>query len=71
MKNVGVVICNYNGEKCIIKCLEAIFNSDIMNFDVFVIDNASTDNSIDIIKKQYGDMVNIICNEENFGGISG
>ena len=71
MKNVGVVICNYNGEKCIIKCLEAIFNSDIMNFDVFVIDNASTDNSIDIIKKQYGDMVNIICNEENFGGSGG
>ena len=32
MNKIGVVVCNFNGEKYIIGCLDAVFNSDIIAF---------------------------------------
>ncbi|MGN0340396.1 MAG: glycosyltransferase family 2 protein [Lachnospira sp.] len=71
MNKIGVVICNYNGEKYIISCLDVVFNSDIKEFDVYVVDNASTDNSVNLVIEKYGDKVNIIRNSQNFGGSGG
>ena len=61
MNKIGVVVCNFNGEKYIIGCLDAVFNSDIEGFDVYVVDNASTDNSVNLVIEKYGDKVNIIA----------
>jgi GT2 family glycosyltransferase len=46
---ISVVIPNYNGSKTIEKCLEAVFLSDYDAFEVIVIDDASTDNSAELI----------------------
>ena len=48
---VSVIIPNWNGEKTIGLCLEALFNSDHDSFEVIVVDDHSPDNSVAIIKQ--------------------
>lgn len=48
---ISVVIPNYNGEKTIGICLEAVLSSDYGNFEVIVVDDCSNDGSVDVIKK--------------------
>lgn len=51
MYKFSIIIPNYNKEKYIQKCLDSIFNQDIekSKYEVIVIDDGSTDNSIKII----------------------
>ena len=46
-----IIIPNYNNEQWLDKCLSSIFNQTFKDFKVIVIDDMSTDNSINIIKK--------------------
>ncbi len=49
-RRISVIIPNYNGSSTIKKCLEAVFSSEYDNFEVIVVDDCSTDNSVEIIK---------------------
>lgn len=71
MRKIGIFICNYNGEEYIIKCIESLKKQSIQDFDIFVIDNASIDRSIEIIEETYKDSVYVLKNEENLGGAGG
>lgn len=53
MCKFSIIIPNYNEEKYIRRCLESIFNQTInkLNYEVIVIDDGSTDSSMDIIKE--------------------
>lgn len=70
-KNIGIVICNYNKEDYIINCIKSILASTINDFDIYVVDNASTDNSVKLIQETYGEQVTLIVNQENLGGSGG
>jgi glycosyltransferase involved in cell wall biosynthesis len=48
---ISIIIPNRNADATIEKCLEAIFTLDDRNFEVVVVDDASEDNSVKIIKK--------------------
>ncbi len=48
---LSVIIPNRNGEKTIGLCLEALFSSSHDSFEVIVVDDCSTDNSIAIIEQ--------------------
>jgi glycosyltransferase involved in cell wall biosynthesis len=50
-KFISVVIPNYNGSKTIGKCLKAVLSSKYECFEVIVVDDDSSDSSIDIISK--------------------
>lgn len=71
MKDIGIVICNYNKEDYIINCIQSVLNSTVNNFDIFVVDNASTDNSVKKIKEKYADSITLIENKDNLGGSGG
>ncbi|OPJ55123.1 glycosyltransferase family 2 protein [Clostridium oryzae] len=71
MKEIAVVICNYNKKEYLLKCIGSLLKSTYTNFDVYVIDNASMDGSVNAVLEQYRDSVNIIRNEENLGGSGG
>ncbi len=45
-----IVIVTYNSENFIERCLFSIANQNFKNFFLFVVDNASTDRTVDIIK---------------------
>lgn len=70
-KKVGIVICNYNKKQFILACIQSVLNSGMNDFDVYVVDNASTDGSADAIAAAYGERVILIRNEENLGGSGG
>ena len=46
-----VIIPNYNNAKWLDKCLGSILNQTFKDYEVVVVDDMSTDNSVDIIKK--------------------
>jgi len=48
-KFISLVIPNYNGSATIGKCLEAAFASHYGNFEIIVVDDCSTDDSVDIV----------------------
>ena len=48
---VSVLITNYNKEKYIEECILSALNQDSKNIEIIVLDNNSTDNSLEIINK--------------------
>lgn len=72
MKDLGIVICNFNKVDYLKGCLETLYKSNFENliYDVIVVDNASTDGSPDFIKENYPHIV-LLQNETNTGGSGG
>ncbi len=64
MKEVTVIIPNYNGIVYLGGCLESLA-AQTMKCDIIVVDNASTDGSLDIARKY--DDIRIIELSQNFG----
>ncbi|MGB9613001.1 MAG: glycosyltransferase family 2 protein [Candidatus Margulisiibacteriota bacterium] len=48
---VAIIILNWNGWQDTIECLESLFQIDYPNFQVIVVDNGSTDESVEKIKE--------------------
>lgn len=71
MKSIGIVICNYNKRDYVLQCIQSVLESKIQDFDVYVVDNASEDDSAQMIQKEYGNKVELIVNKENLGGSGG
>lgn len=46
---VSIVVSNYNNEKYIEECLDSLINQSYENIEIIIIDDCSTDNSVDII----------------------
>lgn len=66
-KKLTVSIVNYNTGDYLISCLNSLFkNSDKIDLSVWVIDNASSDNSFQKAKENFP-KVNFIQNKENLG----
>lgn len=68
-KKIAVVILNWNGTKLLEQFLPSI-NSFSDEATIYVADNASTDDSISFIKKNYPN-IKIIQNNENYGYAKG
>ena len=71
MKQVAIVICNYNKIDYVLNCINSVKISSNENYDIYVVDNASTDGSADAIKKEFGQSINLIVNNVNLGGSGG
>src|SRR5260370_32329437 len=63
---VTVTIITYDSGRFIKKCLESVLDQDYPLKEVIVIDNNSTDGTIDILEP-FEDRCRIIYNEENIG----
>ena len=46
-----IIIPNWNNEEWLDKCLSSVFNQTYKDFEVIVVDDCSTDNSLEIIRK--------------------
>ncbi len=51
MPRVAVIISNYNYGEFVLEAIESAINQDYENLSVIVVDDASTDNSIEQISK--------------------
>src|SRR5947209_18936934 len=63
---VSVTIVTYNSGRFIRRCLESVLAQKYPVKEVIVIDNSSTDGTIDILE-QFEDRCQIVYNEENIG----
>jgi glycosyltransferase involved in cell wall biosynthesis len=70
-KLVSVVVPNYNCAPYLDKCLEHIVNQTYTNFECIVCDNASTDNSLEIINSwaKKDKRIKVLTTEVNVGGM--
>jgi len=62
----SVIILNYNGKKYLKKCLDSLKKLNYPNYEVIFVDNASTDGSVEFIKKNYPE-IKLIENKFNLG----
>src|SRR5215467_12658879 len=63
---VSVTIVTYNSGRFIKRCLESVLEQKYAAFEVIVIDNASTDGTVDILE-QFAGRCRIYYNDENLG----
>src|SRR6185437_1736245 len=63
---VSVTIVTYNSGRFIKRCLESVLEQKYPNLDLIVVDNASTDGTVDILE-QFEDRCSIQYNAENLG----
>lgn len=50
---ISVVIVNWNGKKVLNRCLTSLSNQSFKDFEIIVIDNGSTDGSVDRLEAQW------------------
>src|SRR5215467_13017085 len=67
---VSIVILNWNGRNYLQQFLPSVLASTYANKEIVVIDNASTDDSIDLLQREFPS-VRIARNENNYGFAKG
>ncbi|MEO5357280.1 MAG: glycosyltransferase [Nitrospirae bacterium YQR-1] len=60
---VTVIIPNYNGKAYLSDCLNSLRNQTFKDFEIIVVDNGSTDGSVELIKQVFPEVTLIIFNE--------
>jgi glycosyltransferase involved in cell wall biosynthesis len=70
---LSVIIPNYNNELTIKNTVDSILNNKYKNFEIIIIDDCSTDKSVEIIKKNYENnpKVQLYVNDKNHGTFYG
>ena len=48
---ISIIILNWNGSACLRECLESVVKTTYPNFEIIVVDNASTDGSAEIVQQ--------------------
>jgi len=66
---LSIIIVNFQGSRFIRGCLRSVLSSDYPSFEVLVVDNASTDGSVELVEEEFGKdpRVIIIRNRVNVG----
>ena len=59
---VSIIIVNYNGQILLQKCLESISKIDYKNYEIIIVDNNSTDDTIDFVTKNYPSIILVKLN---------
>jgi GT2 family glycosyltransferase len=63
---ISVVILNWNGNQVIETCLHSLEKQTYRPIEIIVVDNASTDGSVDIVRQTFP-RANVIVNDRNLG----
>jgi GT2 family glycosyltransferase len=64
--SVTVTVVTYNSGRFIKRCLDSVLDQKYPNYEVVVVDNASTDGTIDILE-QFSSRCRIYYNDQNIG----
>lgn len=64
---VSVIMPSYNCERFIGEAIESVLQQTYVNWELIIIDDASVDNSLDIIQKYSDKRIKLFCNESNKG----
>jgi glycosyltransferase involved in cell wall biosynthesis len=71
MPEISVLLCVYNGEAYLVECLEAILNQTFRDFEFIIVNDGSTDRSLEILNKYMrNDPRMILINRKENAGIT-
>ena len=70
MPKATVVIVNWNGERLLPTCLEALRQQTTRDFQTWVVDNASSDGSVELLSRDFPE-VRVLHNGANLGFAGG
>lgn len=71
MKKIADIVVTYNRKKLLEENINALLSQTYIGHDIFIIDNASTDGTIDMIKKIKDSRIKYYNTGENLGGAGG
>lgn len=63
---VSIVIPNWNGKQFLSPCLDSLLAQTYRNFEILIVDNGSTDGSLDLLKQHYP-QIKVIALPHNTG----
>lgn len=66
MKEVTVIIPNYNGKKYLRNCLKALYSNTDLEIETIVVDNHSTDGSVEEVRQEFP-YITYIFLDKNYG----
>ena len=66
-KRVTVLTAVYNGSKYLDLAIQSIISQSYIHFEYLIVDDCSTDNSLEIIRSYHDDRIKLIRNESNQG----
>ena len=72
MSTIAIVMTTYHGEKYISEQIESILASSYQDYELFIHDDGSKDNTINILRSyesRYPEKIHVYQNEENLGHI--
>jgi GT2 family glycosyltransferase/glycosyltransferase involved in cell wall biosynthesis len=68
---VGIIVLNWNQKKVTEECISSLQKINYQSYKIFLVDNASTDGSMEYLKNKFGTSITYIQNEKNFGYAEG
>lgn len=68
--NLNVYITTYNRADMLRNSIQSVLNQSFKQFDLYVLDNCSTDHTKDVVESFSDSRIHYICHEENIGGIA-
>lgn len=72
MALISVVVLNWNGGRQTVRCLKSIFEQNLGEFEVLLVDNASSDNSVNLVRSEIIDhRLKVLINKKNLGFAAG
>ncbi len=67
---VSIIVLNWNGKKDTQECLNSLSSINYPNFDVILVDNGSSDGSVEFFKNNFP-KIKLIANMRNLGFAEG
>ena len=67
---VSVVILNWNGARYLEACIESVYRQSYKFIEIILVDNGSTDGSVDIVKNKYPN-IRVVMHSKNIGFAQG
>ena len=65
--NISVLMAVYNGERYLRESVDSVLNQTYTDFEFLIINDGSTDSSLDIINKIKDPRIRLVNNDENIG----
>ena len=64
---VTVLMTVYNGKNYLSEAIESVLCQTLTNYEFLIVDDASTDNSIEIINSYNDSRIKLLINQKNIG----
>lgn len=62
---ISVIVLNHNNKKIIDRCLDSLIKHNSYHYQIIVVDNLSTDDSVSYLKNKYQNKIDLILNKVN------